>query len=1003
MAAIHETAYPRIKPNLSHKELIELFTPTPEELILLNSKTKKTLPITRLGFMILLKCYRYLGRPVRLNKINESIRKYISEKLGFEGKIDVNGYDTSARKRHIKIIREYLHINPDKKERRNVMKTAALEAATTRENLADIINYVIDELIKSRFELPVFQKLVRLTSAARAVVNNGNYEKIFNELTKEQKKIIDIIIGIEKPTENDSSFLSWATLKLEPKKPTTNNVRGFVQYVNNMRKLRQKININLDFITPARIEQLRDEALIADIDDMKSMKPIKRYALATIFIYMKTASAIDDLVQVFITWIRNIEAQAKAKLEEYRLNQADKTDHFVFLLYNTLMVIKNNHTAQEKIDVIEKQLDGKTDEILEQCREYLGLTGENHITWMLKPYNNKRSIIFQLLENLTIYSSSNDKSIETALMFIKYHRYSHKEWIDLNPDDPIQPDLTLLSEGWFKAVTGLKKEKNVVVKKINRHYYEIAVCTVLMGDLSCGDAYVTDGFIFDDPNKQFITWEQFEIEVDSYCELVKHPKEALKFVALKQEQLRQTAKKVDEHYHENPYLVIDNGLPILKKLPKKKDHPELEKIKNMIMSEMPLKSIVDVIVEIEMWLNLSIFFKPLSGFQTKISDYPSRFVATTFCYGCNVGPTQGERSLLKYTRKQIAWLFNHHVDDRKLLKAIMALINHYNVFDLPKHWGPGDSLSVDGTFWDMYQQNLLAAHHIRYGRYGGVGYYHVSDTYIALFSNFISCGVHESVYLLDGIVENDSDIKPNKVHGDSWAQSEVLFGLAALLAILIMPRIKQFKHLYYYKASRNDHYENIDSLFTEKPIDWGLIETHYHDMLRIAISIYKGKVKASTVLRKLCSKSRKNKVYFAFRELGRVERTMFLLNYIDDPEMRRMIQAATCKSEEFNGFIDWIRFGGGGVISDNMRANQRKIIRYNHLLANMLIFHTVVYQTKGINKLRAQGIEIPNEILAAMSPYWTDHLNRFGIFQLDMENEADEVEYGLVDSKICFF
>lgn len=157
-------------------------------------------------------------------------------------------------------------------------------------------------------------------------------------------------------------------------------------------------------------------------------------------------------------------------------------------------------------------------------------------------------------------------------------------------------------------------------------------------------------------------------------------------------------------------------------------------------------------------------------------------------------------------------------------------------------------------------------------------------------------------------------------------------------------------------------------------------------------------MKASTVLRKLCSKSRKNKVYFAFRELGRVERTIFLLNYIDDPEMRRMIQAATCKSEEFNEFIDWIRFGGGGVISDNMRANQRKIIRYNHLLANMLIFHTVAYQTKGINKLRAQGVEIPNEILVGMSPYWRDHLNRFGIFQLDMEKRTDEVEYGLISS-----
>lgn len=83
-----------------------------------------------------------------------------------------------------------------------------------------------------------------------------------------------------------------------------------------------------------------------------------------------------------------------------------------------------------------------------------------------------------------------------------------------------------------------------------------------------------------------------------------------------------------------------------------------------------------------------------------------------------------------------------------------------------------------------------------------------------------------------------------------------------------------------------------------------------------------------------------------------------------------------------------------------MRPNQRKIIRFNHLLANMLIFHNVVYQTKAINKLRAQGIEIPNEILAGMSPYWTEHLNRFGMFQLDMEKIASEIEYDLQTSDI---
>ena len=599
---------------------------------------------------------------------------------------------------------------------------------------------------------------------------------------------------------------------------------------------------------------------------------------------------------------------------------------------------------------------------------------------MKRPYKNKRYVIFQILDNLTIFSSTNDKSIENALKFILHHRSSSDEWIEIDKTPSIQPDLSLLSDGWYKAVTG---NEDHPVKKINRLYYEIAVLVVLKNDLNCSDAYVAGAFIYDNPNKQLITWEEFAVEVDGYCDLVKLPKEPEKLIPLLQERLQKTAKKVDENYPNNHFLIIDKGLPVLKKSPKKQEPKDLEKIRQMIMDQMPVVNIVDIIIDVENWLNLSIHFKPLSGYERKIKDYSSRFVATALAYGCNLGPTQTERSLLKFSRKQIAWLFNHHITERKLIKSLRILINNYNLFDLPKHWGTGESSSVDGTFWDMYKQNLLAAHHIRYGRYGGVGYYHVSDTYIALYSNLISCGVHESTYLLDGVVENDTDIQPNKIHGDSWAQSEVLFGFAFLRAVEVMPRIKQFKHLNYYKAFVNDSYANINELFTDKPIDWNLIETHYHDMLRVEISIFKGKIKASTILRKLCSKSRKNKLYFAFRELGRVVRTIFLLNYINDPELRKMIQAATCKSEEFNEFISWVRFGDGGVISDNLRFNQDKIIKFSHLLANMLIFHTVVYQTKGINKLRAEGMDITNEILSGFAPYWKDHINRFGAFQLE--------------------
>jgi len=60
-------------------------------------------------------------------------------------------------------------------------------------------------------------------------------------------------------------------------------------------------------------------------------------------------------------------------------------------------------------------------------------------------------------------------------------------------------------------------------------------------------------------------------------------------------------------------------------------------------------------------------------------------------------------------------------------------------------------------------------------------------------------------------------------------------------------------------------------------------------MMRVAVSIKAGRMTPSTILRRLGSESTKNKLYFAFRELGRVIRTLFLLKYLNDPELRRTI------------------------------------------------------------------------------------------------------------------
>ena len=151
-----------------------------------------------------------------------------------------------------------------------------------------------------------------------------------------------------------------------------------------------------------------------------------------------------------------------------------------------------------------------------------------------------------------------------------------------------------------------------------------------------------------------------------------------------------------------------------------------------------------------------------------------------------------------------------------------------------------------------------------------------------------------------------------------------------------MPRIRNWQDYKFFRPSQDAVYEYIDPLFKDV-IDWQLIRTHWQDLMRVVLSIQAGKFLPSMLLRKLGSYSRKNRLYQAFRELGRVVRTVFLLEYISDRGLRREITACTNIVEGYNHFLDWIFFGKEGIIAENDPEQQEKRVKYLDLVASAVI------------------------------------------------------------------
>jgi TnpA family transposase len=431
-----------------------------------------------------------------------------------------------------------------------------------------------------------------------------------------------------------------------------------------------------------------------------------------------------------------------------------------------------------------------------------------------------------------------------------------------------------------------------------------------------------------------------------------------------------------------------HGRPVISRLRAVVTPETATELENQMMAHMPERAVLEAISNTEHWAQWGRHFGLPSRLGPQIKDPRHRYVLTTFAYGCGLGPTEAARHLGgTVSADQLAFADRRHVDIADLRAASADLINLYAKFELPQQWGTGQSAAADGTHFETYEDNLLAEHHIRYGKTGGIAYRHVADNYIALFSRFIACGTYEATFILDALLQNLSDVKPGRVHADTHGQSAAVFGLAYLLGIELMPRIRRWQELTLYRSDNATSYTKIDTLFGGT-VNWTLIREHYPQFMQLALAIQSGSLAPSAVLAKVNSYSTKNRFALALKELGNAVRTTYLMEWIMDESLRRTVHKGTTKIERHHKFSKHLTFGAGGHLRSNDPADQEKAIVYNELVTNAVALQNVVDQTQALHTLKSKGVNIRPSDLAFLSPYATSKLKRFGDYPTDLKPEA---------------
>ena len=974
MTATDRTAYPRPGARLTRDELGARYDLTETDLAFVHASAR--VGTGRLLLAMLLKTRRDFGCFSAPNTVHAGIVAHLAAQLGVA---ELPAWPDEVRLtkslyRYQVAVRTYLSVTDYGAAAETMIADVVRDAAETMSDPADLINRAVEALQIAAVDLPAFSTLERLVNRLRAEVHGRMYDRIAARLAPEHATVLEALL-VRPP---DSITTGFNRLKQTPGPASPKTIGLWTDRLDWLGSLIDPEPL-LEGIAHTKLRQFAAEAAALEVSDLLDIaQPGKRYTLLLALLRQARMRCCDELIEMLLRHVRRTQAAAKEQLEDLHDQHRAMEETLIGIFGQVLETEQeqdNDAAFGRQVRTLLSEQGGVA-ALEEQCETVSAWHRGNDLPLLWPIHAKHRVLLFRLLDLMDIQSATQDHSLLDALEIVSANRHARRDEVEGGID------LGFASPRWQTFVAKRRSKPGT----LDRRALEVCVFVHLADALQTGDVYVVGAETFADYRAQLLPWAECEARLPAYCAALGIPERGEDFTAALKAELTALAAEVDAGFPANTEFSLDaDGTPHLKQLATTEQPAGLADFEAEVRIRMKERHLLDILKRTEHWSRYTRHFGPPSGSDPKLAQATPRYLFTVFGYGCNLGPGQTARHAPEVATAQALRRINaQHINADKLEAGMVEVINQYARFPLPLYWGRGRAAIADGTHVKLRENNLLGARHIRYGGYGGIAYHHIADNYIALFTSFIPCGVWEAIHILDGLLKNRSAIQPDTIHADTQGKSESVFGLCRLMGIKLMPRMRGLGDITFYRPAKGTRYEHIDALFTGE-IDWDLIATHARDMIQVVLSIQAGRVMPSMLLRKLGTYNRRSLLYRAFRELGRVERTLFLLRFFSNIEVRQVIRAETTKIEAYNDFLDWVSFGGP-VIKSGDPVEQEKQLKYASLVANTIRLSNVADLSEGLSRMARDGHPVTPALVACLSPYIRGHILRFGKYGVDMTN-----------------
>lgn len=940
-------------------DLVRYWTLSADDLRIIVSRRRAH---NRLGFAIQLCGLRYPGRLLRPGElIPHAPLAFVGEQLGIEPQT-LAEYATRGPTRYEQLdaLRDVFGFRSFCRPIQAELQAWLLPVALTTTSGPALARMLLDEVRRRRIIVPGITPIERMVGKALLDGERHVAELLTQKLTVAQRERLDALL--RKHDERPVSVLTW--VRQPPGKPGR---RAFTAILDRLTVLRA-IELDADLVRVIHAERLRrlcQEGARLTAQHLTSLNPARRRAVLVAAAIETQVTLTDDAVLMFERLFGQLFRRAERR-EEAALKRDRRTINGKIRLLARLgeAIIAAHAGDADPLAAIEGIIGW--DDLATEVDEARRLVRPDPLDPVELARSNApilRQVGPAFITTFTFGAVPACAPLSRAVSIMR----------DLG-SGRLRKLPTDISLGFVRATWRRRIDR----AGLDRRTFEFCVLAELRDRLRAGDMWVEGSRRYRAVEQQLISAPVFAAMRAAGPLPVPVSDTAGPWLAERRALLARRLAEVEEKAGANTLedVLLAGGRLRISSL-RAITPDEAEGALAPLYAHLPAIRITDLLADVDRWTGFAGCFTHLT--HGRAHDDPRAVLTAILADATNLGHARMAEACSLMTERQLGWLSAWHLREDSYGAALARLAETQHRMPLAARFGDGTASSSDGQNFPLDRRaQATGAINPHKGSEPAVSFYtHVSDRYAPLHSTVISAGASEAAHVLDGLLHHGADLAIERHHTDGGGVSDHVFALCHLLGFRFAPRIPNIaaRRLHLFADMRPG--PDIAPLAAQ-PIDEGLIAGHWDDVIRLATSIRTGVTSASVMFERLGSYPRANGLALALREIGRVERTLFTLDWIERPEERRRATRELNKGEAQNALKRAIFFHRTGRIRDHGLQAQAYRASALNLVASAIVLWNTTYLEVVMRHLDQQGRPVPSHLLQHLSPLGWQHINLTG-------------------------